>query len=86
MKLLARTFAWMSLCFLSLACAAAHAQNTRLQGIEATAAEVPVAAKEKPLRLSLADLMKAYNVPGMSTAIIEKCKIVEAKGYGAIEI
>jgi len=44
MKLLARTFAWMSLCFLSLACAAAHAQNTRLQGIEATAAEVPVSA------------------------------------------
>jgi CubicO group peptidase (beta-lactamase class C family) len=87
MKLLTRRFAWMSLCFLSVAYAPAHAQNTRLQGIEVTAAAgVPVAAKEKPLRLSLADLMKAYNVPGLSIAIIEKYKIVEAKGYGAIEI
>jgi hypothetical protein len=30
--------------------------------------------------------MKAYNVPGLSIAIIEKYKIVVAKGYGAIEI
>jgi CubicO group peptidase (beta-lactamase class C family) len=86
MKLLTGRFAWMSLCFLSVAYATAHAQNTRLQGIEATAAEVPVAAKEEPLRLSLADLMKAYNVPGLSIAIIEKYKIVGASGYGVIEI
>jgi hypothetical protein len=69
----------MSLCFLTVVYSTAHARNTGLQGIEATAAEVPVVAKEKPLRLSLADLMKAYNVPGMSIAVIEKCKIVEAK-------
>jgi CubicO group peptidase (beta-lactamase class C family) len=30
--------------------------------------------------------MKAYNFPGMSIAVIEKCKIVEAKGYGVIEV
>lgn len=86
MKLLTRRLAWMSLYFLSAAYSTVHAQSARLQRIEATAAEVPVAAREKPLRLSLADLMKAYNVPGMSIAVIEKYKIVEAKGYGVIEI
>jgi hypothetical protein len=44
MKLLTRRFAWMPLCFLSVAYATAHAQNARAQGIEATAAEVPVSA------------------------------------------
>lgn len=86
MKLLTRRFAWMSLCFLSVAYSTAHAQSARLQRIEATAAEVPVAAKEKPMRLSLADLMKAYNVLGMSIAVIDKYEIVEAKGYGVIEV
>jgi CubicO group peptidase (beta-lactamase class C family) len=64
----------------------AHAQSPGLQRIEAAAAEVAVAAREKPLRLSLVDLMKAYNVPGMSIAVIEKYKIVEAKGYGVVEV
>jgi CubicO group peptidase (beta-lactamase class C family) len=86
MKLLTRRFAWMSLCFLSVVYSTTRAQNTRLQSVEATAAEVPIATKQKPLRLSLADLMKAYNVPGMSIAIIEKYKIIEAKGYGVIEV
>jgi CubicO group peptidase (beta-lactamase class C family) len=86
MKLLTRRFASMALCFLSAAYSTAHAQSPRLQRIEATAAEVPVAARDKPLRLSLADLMKAYNVPGMSIAVIEKYKIVEARGYGVIEV
>ncbi len=86
MKLLARRFACMSLCFLSVAYSRAYAQSPTLQRIEATAAEVPLAAREKPLRVSLVDLMKAYNVPGMSIAVIEKYKIVEAKGYGVIEV
>jgi CubicO group peptidase (beta-lactamase class C family) len=86
MKLLTRRVASRSLCFLSIACFTAHAQSARLQRIEATAAEVPLAAGEKPLRLSLFDLMKAYNVPGMSIAVIEQYNIVEAKGYGVIEV
>lgn len=86
MKAPTRGFAWISLCFLSVAYSTAHAQSAKLQRIEATAAEVPVAAKEKPLRLSLADLMKAYTVPGMSIAVIDKYEIVEAKGYGVIEV
>lgn len=62
------------------------AQEASLQSIEATAAQIPVAAREKPLRLSLADLMEAYKIPGMSIAIIENYKIVEAKGYGVTEV
>ena len=85
MKLLTRRFAWMSLCFMAFNWSAAHAQTARLQGVEAIAAEIPVSAREKPLRLSLADLMKAYNVSGMSIAVIENYKVVEARGYGAIE-
>lgn len=64
MKLLTRRFASSS-CFLSVAYSTAHAQSPRLQRIEATAAKVPVAMREKPLRLGLADLLKAYNVPGL---------------------
>jgi CubicO group peptidase (beta-lactamase class C family) len=86
MKLMTRRFVWTSLCFLSVACSTAHAQNSKLQRIEADAAEVPVTAGEKPLQLSLADVMKAYNVTGMSIAVIEKYKIVEARGYGVIEV
>ena len=37
------------------------------------------------MRLRLADLMKAYNVSGMSIAVIENYKVVEARGYGATE-
>lgn len=49
---------------LSAICCTAHAQSATLQRVGAAAAEVPVAAG-KPLQLSLADLMKVYNVPGM---------------------
>ncbi len=40
---------------------------------------------EPPLRLSLAELMKAYNAPGLSVAVIENYKIVDVKAYGVIE-
>ena len=59
--------------------------SARLQRIEAVAAEVPGATGEAPLQLSLAELMKAYNAPGMSVAIIENYKIVDVKAYGVIE-
>jgi CubicO group peptidase (beta-lactamase class C family) len=86
MKVLNRRIAWISLYLLSIACSTTRAQSEKLQRIEATAAEVPAAAGETPLRLSLASLMRAYNTPGMSIAVIEKYKIVEAKGYGVIEV
>jgi CubicO group peptidase (beta-lactamase class C family) len=85
MKLLTCRFASLSLCFLSLAYSTLYAQSSKLQRVQANAAEVPVAAGEKPLRLSLVDLMKAYHISGMSIAIVENYKIVEAKGYGVIE-
>ncbi|HEX7158636.1 MAG TPA: serine hydrolase [Edaphobacter sp.] len=78
-------FVWVVVCWLAAAYSAAQGQSGRLQRIEATAAELPGATGESPLRLSLADLMKAYNVPGMSIAVIEHYKIVEAKGYGVVE-
>lgn len=84
MKMQILRFAWIPLCVLSIAYSTEHAQNASLERIEATAVEIPVAAGEKPLRLSLADLMKAYNVPGTSIAVIENYTIVEAKGYGVI--
>jgi CubicO group peptidase (beta-lactamase class C family)/predicted transcriptional regulator YdeE len=37
------------------------------------------------LRLSLAELMKTYNVPGLSIAVIENFNIVDTKAYGVIE-
>jgi CubicO group peptidase (beta-lactamase class C family) len=86
MKLLTHRLAWASLCFLTAAYSTALAQSARLRHVEAAAAEVPVAAGGAPLRLSLADLMKTYNAPGLSIAVVEKYKIVEAKGYGVIEV
>ena len=38
-----------------------------------------------PTQLSLSELMKLYNIPGLSVAIIENYKVVDAKGYGVIE-
>jgi CubicO group peptidase (beta-lactamase class C family) len=60
------------------------ANDARLKAIEATAVELPSAPGEAPVRLSLADLMKTYNDPGLSIAIIENYKIVEVKAYGVI--
>lgn len=59
--------------------------SARLQRVEAKAAEIPVKSGEAPIQLSLADLMKSYNAPGLSLAIIENYKIVDAKAYGVIE-
>jgi CubicO group peptidase (beta-lactamase class C family)/predicted transcriptional regulator YdeE len=58
--------------------------HSRLARVEALAVELPGRAGEAPLRLSLAELMKTYNVPGLSIAVIENFKIVDAKAYGVI--
>jgi CubicO group peptidase (beta-lactamase class C family) len=81
-----RNYARISLCWLTLASCTAFAQSARLDRVVATAAELPVASGKAPLQLSLTDLMRAYNVPGMSIAIIEQYKVVDARGYGVVDV
>jgi len=57
----------------------------RLQAVEETAFELPGKTGEAPIRLSLAELMKTFNVPALSVAVIENYKIVDVKAYGVIE-
>ncbi len=75
-----------SITFLTLfaLCAAGNAQEARIQKIAATVLEIPMGEKEPPLKLSLAQAMKAYNVPGISVAVIDNYQIVWAKGFGVI--
>ena len=61
------------------------APSARLQRVEAKVVELPGKPGEAPLQLSLAELMKTYNVPGLSLAVIENYKIVDVKAYGVIE-
>lgn len=56
----------------------------RLRRVEETAVELQSEPGKVPLRLSLAELMKLYNVPGLSLAVIENYKIVDTKAYGVI--
>jgi len=64
--------------------AQAAVQQERIRKIEATAVDIPMGDKEPPLRLSLVEVMKLYNVPGLSIAVIDDYKIVWARGYGTI--
>lgn len=58
--------------------------RARLRRVEETAVELPGEPGKAPLRLSLAELMKLYNVPGLSLAVIENYKVVDTKAYGVI--
>jgi CubicO group peptidase (beta-lactamase class C family) len=60
-------------------------QEGRIHRVEATVVDVPMGENQAPLQLDLPQLMKLYNVPGLSIAVIENYKIVWAKGYGVIE-
>jgi CubicO group peptidase (beta-lactamase class C family) len=64
---------------------AAAYRAQRLQRVEATTIEVGGRPGEAPVRLSLAELMKTYAVPGLSLVVIESYKIVDTKAYGVIE-
>jgi CubicO group peptidase (beta-lactamase class C family)/predicted transcriptional regulator YdeE len=64
--------------------AASKPSPSRLQRVEQDAAELPASAGETPATLSLPDLMKAFSVPGLSIAVIENYRIVDAKAYGVI--
>lgn len=59
-------------------------EHSRLARVEALAVELPGTGGGAPLRLSLPELMKTYNVPGLSIAVIENYKIVDANAYGVI--
>ncbi len=60
-------------------------RSARLKRIEANAVELPGKPGEAPTMLTLAELMKTYNVPGLSLAVIENYKIVDVKAFGVIE-
>src|SRR5207245_2367472 len=62
----------------------ASRQDERIRTIEATAVDIPMGEKEPPLRLSLAELMELYKVPGLSVAVIDDYKIIWTKCYGTI--
>lgn len=57
--------------------------SERLTRVESVAVELQ-GVGEAPLRLNLAELMKAYNVPGLSIAVIQNFKIVDMKAYGVL--
>ena len=58
--------------------------SAHLQRVEEIAVELPGAPGEEPLHLSLPELMKTFNAPGLSIAVIENYKIVDVKAYGVI--
>ena len=60
------------------------APSSRLQRVEKIALELPGEQGKPPVRMSLAELMKLYNVPGVSLAVIENYKIADTRGYGVI--
>lgn len=68
------------------ACTAQSAETrAKIGRIEATTVELPSEAGGASQRLSLAELMAAYNVPGLSIAVIDNYQVEWAKGYGVIE-
>jgi len=62
----------------------ASTASLRLQRVEESAFELSGKPGEPPLRLSLAELMKTFNVPALSIAVIENYKIVDVKAYGVL--
>ena len=59
--------------------------ESRIHRVEARVVDLPMGENQAPLRLDLSQLMKLYNVPGLSIAVIDNYKIVWAKGYGVRE-
>jgi len=59
--------------------------ETRIHRVETMVVDMPMGENQAPLRMDLLRLMKLYNVPGLSIAVIDDNKMVWAKGYGVIE-
>jgi CubicO group peptidase (beta-lactamase class C family) len=61
------------------------ASADRIHRVEREFPPIPLGQNEPLLRLDLAELMKLFNVPALSVAVIENYKIAWAKGYGVTE-
>src|SRR6266849_5694690 len=59
--------------------------ESRIHRVETTVVDLPMGENQAPLRMDLSQLMKLYNVPGLSIEVIDECKMVWVKGYGVIE-
>jgi len=60
-------------------------QTAHIQQIETDTVEVPGDSGAAPTKLSLAQLMEAYKIPGLSVAVVDDYQIVWTKAYGVIE-
>ena len=60
------------------------ADSGQIRRVEDGVVDVPLGDGSPPLRLTLSQLMAAYNVPGFSIAVIRNYQIAWAKGYGVI--
>src|SRR5215469_16449796 len=58
--------------------------SERLRRVEQTTVELQAEPGQARTRLSIPELMKAFNVAGLSLAVIENYKIVDVKAYGVI--
>ena len=61
------------------------AVGDRTHRVETKFTPIPIEQNEPTLSLDLAGLMKLFNVPALSVAVIDDYKIAWAKGYGVLE-
>ena len=64
---------------------AGHDQDARIGRVEKGLPAIPPAGSEPALQLDLEKLMRRFQVPGLSIAVIDNFRIVWAKGYGVRE-
>jgi CubicO group peptidase (beta-lactamase class C family) len=60
--------------------------KARQERVENGIEQVELGKGQEPIKLSLAELMKAYNVPALSVAVIDGYKIAWVKAYGVTQI
>src|SRR5215472_14050282 len=70
---------------LAQAAESSSAVGDRALRVETKFTPIPIEQNEPPLSLDLAGLMKLFNVPALSVAVIDDYKIAWAKGYGVLE-
>jgi CubicO group peptidase (beta-lactamase class C family) len=61
-------------------------QAEHIRNVENNTVSISLGPNEAPLQLSLEKLMKLYNVPGLSVAVIDNYQIVWAKSYGVTDV
>jgi len=64
---------------------AGHDQDARIGRVEKGLPAIPPAGSEPALQLDLEKLMRRFQVPGLSIAVIDNFRIVWANGYGVRE-